>query len=535
MFKDLSKKMMLILISLGLIIQPMTVYAASGNTETTKEDEKTSDEESSDESLIDSTLQYKAAIVECSTKEGSENNAYIFKTDAITQEQFKKIKEIAVEVDKTAEDYNADDYISLQLTEVQFDQSNSGNNINKTETITVPVKEYSSLVKDIKKAADSVVADSEFNVDVALLQSKIIAASVTPTPQPTTTPEPADDTPTQDFSEIKVNTQRVSDVLWEPDASRKTKINFILNADEPIKLEYFYTSTASSPVINFVSPDNQIYTNSSDYLGENLKIINRKRQTIIGHPEYVYDILYIYTTDKDVAGKWTMTYQIDEITTETIVLNAQVPDNWENLYIDYKTPVKSIVLIYRDVKKSPLVTSDGGMDIKEICQAEPAPYGSDIKPAEEEEPEEVNPLTKYIGLLIALIVISCLASVYFFWQMSKNKMSKERHNIIKANKKLKVKKKKENASLIKVIDKMDSKYKDDEIEIDPLTYFKDAEEPEYVEPEPESEPEPEPEPKKKDIPIVPAGGYVMPMIPPVMPVMMPIDPNNPNAQPKEYP
>ena len=363
------------------------------------------------------------------------------------------------EIDINAEDFDIESAISIDYNEIDVLLKKTS-----TKTIYIPSKGYSKNAEPkLEELSTQVMTYDEFDTYTKPLIDKIKELSVTPTPTPV-----VDNTPAY-TANMSLIGQKASDCEWIPGAEKKTSMYLTIDQNSPVKLEIFYTSGANAPSLTLVSPNTRVFSNKGDEYQEDITILNKRGQTVKDHPDIMYDILYIYTTNEKYAGKWQIAYSITDDVKETILCNCTVDEGWTSFIEEYKTPVKFFMLWYINPETSVYDASY----LVDIVKAEEIPEINTMPSAEEDEVETADPYKIVIILCIIGVLAGCGLTIYLVRKYKAEKKNQKDFSINRANHKLKQKRKKENAQLENILDKYEDDYIDDFDTSKEVSYFKD--------------------------------------------------------------
>ncbi|MBO4847131.1 MAG: hypothetical protein J5525_12675 [Lachnospiraceae bacterium] len=439
------------------------------------EEEKVSDDNAYDESL------YIGALEETHMGEDSkEGNVYIFNDSEVFINLYKDIVALDQGLDADVENNDI----------LTFKEAYVPNGVATLSPVTISKADYAQLINRINEEKDSMMTKDEFATyfepyyKAALeKQAELEAAENKEQDEINSLFEGSGRLKEDVFDTTRPYMgQKANDTIWDVKqlGSRKTSFTLNIEANNPVKLEVFYTAGKNAPQVSLVSPNKRIYSNKGNEEGTELKVINRKNLEVKDFPDLRYDIIYIYTTSEKYAGKWQIAYSIDNDVYETILVNAAADSGWENFVEEYKTPVKFFILWYFDNEKSHYTATN----LVPIVQAESQPVANNLQAAKPDEVEKKNLDTPVIIGIMFLIIAAFGLCIYLFFKINEDKQKQGKYRIEKANKKIRARRKKENNQLDKYLTKYDDDYSDDEYyenenkqeEEEEISYFKDNQE-----------------------------------------------------------
>ena len=440
--------------SVSMSVTPFSVYA-SETTTSGEETEQVADEatEDSQENESESLDTYVGAVKET---EGFDKPQVYVVNDNVLFIEF--LNELAG-YHNTSED---EESYTISIEEISLEK---GSDI--VTDFEVTKKDYDEYKKTLASKAGQVLSIDDYEVYVQPYRDEANtireAAEVTPEPAAESEGEydESNNYPTFDTSKSP-GTQKADDVRWDimSIGSRKTNFNLEIKSNNPVKLEIFYSAKEESPQISLLSPNKRMYSNKGNTEESDIKIINRKGQTIADYPDIKYDIIYIYTTNEQYAGKWQVAYSITSGTYETILVSASVDDGWEDFVEEYKTSVRFFILYYFEEGKSYYNENN----IIDIVKADEPPVANNLATAKEDEPEQKDLARPIIILTIVGILIGMALCAILFKKLSEERRNQKGFKIDKANKRLRRRRAKENNQLEKVSAKYADDYSDDEYE-----------------------------------------------------------------------
>lgn len=221
------------------------------------------------------------------------------------------------------------------------------------------------------------------------------------------------------------------------------------------KIEIFYSSSSESPQLLLQAPSKKIYHPGATTAYEDTLIIYRKGYVVKEYPDIKYDILYI--SESQDPGMWNIAFTVDEDIDEFVVVTARVADDWQNFHTDYKTAPTDIIIW--EMSQTSHYTAN---DITSIVAKDEVIPTNHITETVIIETESASPIIFAVIGLIILVIAGTVIAILSVNRAGKAK-SREKSNAIKnANNRLKLKRKKENESLDKILESYQSQYSDDE-------------------------------------------------------------------------
>ena len=235
------------------------------------------------------------------------------------------------------------------------------------------------------------------------------------------------------------------------------------------KFEAFYTADSAEPRLIFTTPDgNKVLTSGASEYADYL--VTRSNYQVEGYPDIRYMIVYL--KNDDMPGYWRVRYQIDQRTDETILVQAETPEDWLTLINDYKTSVTNIVTWGLDENRSKLVMDD----IPKIVAGESAPSSNYIEPSVDPalvEEKQETPFRAISYIIIAAIAIAIGIAVYLIIKLSKKQDENKVRTVKRYNARMKKKRMAENERLDQYLDQYDDAYQDEEYDDDDVVGFED--------------------------------------------------------------
>lgn len=221
------------------------------------------------------------------------------------------------------------------------------------------------------------------------------------------------------------------------------------------KIEIFYSSSVDSPQILLQAPSKKIYHPGATTAYEDTLIVYRKGYVVADYPDIKYDILYI--SESQDPGMWDIAFTVEDKIDEFMVITARVADDWENFHTDYKTAPTDIIIW--EMSQTSHYTAN---DITSIVAKDDVIPTNHITETVVIETKSSSPIILTVIGVIILVIIGTAVALVSVHRAGKVK-NKEKSDAIKnANKRLRLKKKKENEMLDKVLEALEYQYSDDD-------------------------------------------------------------------------
>ena len=318
--------------------------------------------------------------------------------------------EIPVLPPPTEEDYAIEDNLEKMILTIEAEYTD--------ETGCVPEKLYPKLFTDIHNQMLPLLENGTLRYEeysettgVNVQLASGLWFFYTPAPYPEIT-QPEDPTG------VEATRWRMMGGL-----NQKT-VQMVISADTQ-RFEVFYylgdEGNLTRPNIKLQAPDGALYSASEPVETENftLRVVNQTK--LKDFPNVYFDTIYI--SGPNIHGTWNMSLTVDPECQMIAILPSEVPGNWRNLTVEYRTtPLSDPILWMDDTYDQRFINQFMYIFAKDHN----TPGVNDVEPTQKPDDTDYSGYVKLASLIAFLVVAGVSVAIYFRTKNTKEASKKRR-------------------------------------------------------------------------------------------------------------